>query len=500
MRGILATLALVALATAVAWFAFGRSSPADVVMLYLLVVVAASLTLGRGPSLLAAILSVAAFDFFFIPPYGTFSVDDPRHVVTFAVMLLVATVTDHLTRRVRDQARDAEEREHRTAALYEMSRDLAGAVERGELVASAASHIAHVFEGDVIVLVPDGEELTPVRRPGDRELSSEERGVARWVWANGREAGLGAQTFPAAAGLFLPLSTSHGPLGVLGLVPRDRTRLADPVERRFLAAFAAQMAMALERARLSEENARGRVETERERLRNALLSSVSHDLRTPLSVIEGAATTLLGEPAEMNAAVRRDLLETIHEEAESLNRRVRNLLDMTRVEAGALDLDIEWQSLEEVVGAALERVERGQAPHRISVELPAGLPLVACDGALLQQVIVNLLENALKYTPADAAVVIAARERRGEVVVSVADRGPGIPAGDEERIFTKFYRATTDRRVGGVGLGLAICRAIVGAHGGRIWAESREGGGAVFRLALPQKDRPPAAAPAELSE
>ena len=379
-----------------------------------------------------------------------------------------------------------------------MSRDLAGAVERGELVASAAFHIAHVFEGDVIVLVPDGEELTLVRRPGDRELSSEERGVARWVWANGHEAGLGAQMFPAAAALFLPLSTSHGPLGVLGLVPRDRARLADPAERLFLATFAAQVAVALERARLSEENARARVETERERLRNALLSSVSHDLRTPLGVIEGAATTLLGETAEMDAVVRRDLLETIHEEAESLNRRVRNLLDMTRVEAGALDLDLEWQSLEEVVGSALERVERGRPQTHVSVDLPDDLPLLACDGELMQQVLVNLLENALKYAPAASPVEIGARMRQGEVVVSVADRGPGIPKGEEERIFTKFYRASADRRVGGVGLGLAICRAIVNAHGGRIWAESRDGGGAVFRLALPQKDPPPAGAPEEV--
>jgi two-component system, OmpR family, sensor histidine kinase KdpD len=495
VKGILVAVALVTLATAVAWFAFGRSSPADVVMLYLLVVVAASLTLGRAPSLAAAILSVAAFNFFYIPPYGTFSVDEPRHVVTFAVMLLVALVTDHLARRVRDQARAAREREHRTGALYEMSRALGGAVERDELVAAAAGHIARVFEGEVIVLVPDGEELTVAWAPDQRELSAEERGLARLAWSNRQEAGLGAQTSPSAAGLFLPLATSHGPLGVLGLVPRDRGRLSDPVERRFLSAFAAQMAVALERARLSEENARARVETERERLRNALLSSVSHDLRTPLGVIEGAATTLLGERADMDAEVRRDLLETIHEEAESLNRRVRNLLDMTRVEAGALDLDVEWQSLEEVVGAALERVERGLPARRVSVELPEGLPLVACDGALIQQALVNLLENALKYAPADAPVEIAARQRGGEVVVSVADRGPGIPKGEEERIFTKFYRATTARRVGGVGLGLAICRAIVDAHGGRAWAENRDGGGAVFRLALPQKDPPPAGAP-----
>jgi two-component system sensor histidine kinase KdpD len=493
-------VALVALATGVAAFVFGHGYPADVVMLYLLVVVAASLTLGRGPSLAAAVLSVGAFDFFFIPPYGTFSVDDPRHLVTFGVMLLVATVTDHLARRVRDQARAARERERRTTALYEMNRDLGGVVERGELVASAARHIAHVFEGEVIVLWPEGVDLALAVRTGTRELTSEDRGVARWVWTHGEEAGLGAQMFPAAAGLFLPLAASHGPLGVLGLVPRDRARFSDPVERRFLATFAAQVATALERARLSEENARARVETERERLRNALLSSVSHDLRTPLGVIEGAATTLLGEPLDIDAAGRRDLLLTIHEEAESLNRRVRNLLDMTRVEAGALELDVEWQSLEEIVGAALERVERGDAGRRVAVELPAALPLVACDGTLIQQVLVNLLENALKYTPADSPVEISVRERAGEVALSVADRGPGVPKGEEERIFTKFYRATTDRRVGGVGLGLAICRAIVNAHGGRIWAESREGGGAVFRVALPQKDAPPAPAPEGIAE
>jgi two-component system sensor histidine kinase KdpD len=489
-----AALALVGGVATLALFAFGRDAPADVVMLFLLGVVVASLTLGRGPSLFAALLSVAAFDFFFVPPYLTFSVTDVRHLVTFAVMLLVALVMSHLTRRVRAPAAAARARERRTAALYDMSRDLGGAVERSELVARAARHIARVFEGDVTVFVPEGAELGVAFRSGRTPVSSEELDVARWVRTNRREAGLSTRTPADARGLYVPLSTTHGLLGVLAVAPRDPARFSDPEERRFLEAFAAQMGVAVERTQLAEESDRARLESERERLRSALLSSVSHDLRTPLGVIEGSASTLLDESAALDAGTRRDLLLTVREESERLGRRVRDLLDMTRLESGSVQLDLEWQSLEEVVGAALERVERGRVERRVTVELPESLPLLRCDGALVEQVLVNLLENALKYSPPGSPIEVSARDGGGEVVVSVADRGPGVPAGEEERIFEKFQRASTQR--GGVGLGLAICRAILAAHGGWIQARHRQGGGAVFHLGLPRQD-PPAGAPAE---
>ena len=484
--GYAAAAGLVALATAVAWFAFGHGYPSDVVMLYLLAVVIGSLSLGRGPSMATGLLSVLAFDFFFVPPYLTLSVTDLHHVVTFSVMLLVSAVMSHLTRRVRDQAQASREREKRTAALYEMSRDLGRALEKDALVATAARHIGRVFDSQVLVFVPEGADLAVAHRTtGVPTATSEEMGVARWVFANKREAGLSTATLPGAAGLFLPLATSEGLLGVLGLIPHDRRRFDDPEERRFLDAFAAQMGVAVERTQVAEETERARLEAERERLRSTLLSSVSHDLRTPLGVIEGAASTLLDPEVALDAPTQRDLLETIHEEAGRLNRRVRNLLDMTRLEAGAVQLNREWQSPEEVVGAALSHLHGRLEGTDVKVAVPADLPFVSCDAVLVEQVLVNLLENALKYSPAGGAIEVSAEVADGEVVVTIADRGPGIPRGEERRIFEKFYRVGRDASVGGVGLGLAICRAIVTAHGGRIWGENREGGGAAFHFSLP---------------
>jgi two-component system sensor histidine kinase KdpD len=407
------------------------------------------------------------------------------------VMLLVSVVMSHLTRRVRDQAAASRERERRTAALYDMSRDLGRALEKDALVAAAARHIGRIFDSQVLVFVPEGGDLGVVHRTtGAPTVTSEEMGVARWVFANNREAGLSTATLPGAAGLFLPLATSEGLLGVLGLIPHDRRRFDDPEERRFLDAFAAQMGVAVERTQVAEETERTRLEAERERLRSTLLSSVSHDLRTPLGVIEGASSTLLDHEVALDEPTQRDLLETIHEAAGRLNRRVRNLLDMTRLEAGAVELNREWQSPEEVVGVALGHLQGRLEGREVKVAVSADLPLFSCDAVLVEQVLVNLLENALKYSPPGAAIEVSAREEEHEIVISVADRGPGIPPGEEARIFEKFYRAARDRAVGGVGLGLAICRAIVAAHGGRIWAENRVGGGAAFHFALPRGDAP----------
>jgi two-component system sensor histidine kinase KdpD len=282
---------------------------------------------------------------------------------------------------------------------------------------------------------------------------------------------------------------------VLGTPPFD-----DPEEHRFLEAFAAQMGVAVERTQLSEQAQTARLAADREQLRNALLSSVSHDLRTPLGVIEGASSALLTAELSLDKEARRDLAETIHEEAERLNRRVRNLLDMTRLEAGAVRLDHEWQSLEEVVGAALGRVESPLGDGRVTVSLPPELPLVLCDGVLIEQVLVNLLENAIKYSPPASPIEVGARDAASEIVVTVADRGAGLPPGEEDRIFEKFYRSERNRTTGGVGLGLAICRAIVSAHGGRIWAENGPSGGAAFRFSLPKGVESAALPPREEEE
>jgi two-component system, OmpR family, sensor histidine kinase KdpD len=488
---------IVALVTIVAWLAFDPSHMADAVMLYLLGVVVASLRLGRGPSLATALLSVFVFDFLFIRPHLGLVITDARHLVTFAVMLLVAVVINTLARRTREQAEAARHRERRTAALYEMSRDLGSALERPTLLSAAARHIGHDFDAEVVVLAtarpwregrpaPDApDRLVVMHQTPGAQMSALETAAAQCAWRTGHEAGVGSLAFPQVGGLYLPLATSQGKLGVLAVFARDRSRLRDEDERRFLGTFAAQVALALERAFLAEVAEDVRLAAEAEKLRNALLSSVSHDLRTPLGAISGAASTLLALGGSLDEPTRRELLETVSEEADRLGRRVSNLLDMTRLEAGAVSLKLEWQPLEEVVGSALAQLRGPLAGRGVRTDLPRSLPPVRIDSVLVGQVLVNILENALKYSPPGSPVEVAAEHRECYVLVSVADRGPGIRRGEEGLIFERFHQSVTDRTTRGVGLGLSICRAIVDAHGGRIWAENRDGGGSVFRVSLP---------------
>jgi two-component system sensor histidine kinase KdpD len=471
--------------------AFGAAQLADIVMLYLLGIVLVSLRWGLWPSLLTAVLSVVTLDFFFIPPFHTFAVSDVSHVTTFAVMFIVALVISGLTKRVRDQAEAAREREIRTASLYSLSGALARAKTTSDVVAAGAQHVHDVFGMRATVLVPgvSGRLAAPSKTgawafvPDDKEL-----GVAEWSWLNGRPAGAGTDTLPSSKGSYLPLEASGRRVGVLGVEMRHAHETHD--QRQHLAAFAGQIAGALERTRLAEKAQQAQLRVEAEQLRNSLLSSVSHDLRTPLAVITGAASALL--EGKLDESMQKDLTETVLTEAELLNRLVRNLLDMTRLEAGAVAVKKEWQSVEEAVGAALERVDRIVGDRKIATHLPADLPLVPYDSVLLQQVLVNLLENAVKYTPAGTEITVAARQLpNDEIEIEVADRGPGLPPGEEAKVFAKFYRAERGRG-GGVGLGLTICKGIVTAHGGRIWAQNRAHGGASFYFTLPIEGTPPA--------
>jgi two-component system sensor histidine kinase KdpD len=484
--GAAAAAVVVAACTALGWYGFGQHQLADVVMVYLLGVVVVAMRFGYVPSLLTAVLSVVAFDFFFVPPYFSFAVSDLRHTLTFAVMFLVAFVISHLTKRIRDQADSARGSERRTASLYGISRELAFATSRERLLETAARHLHDVFAVRVAVLLPGPEgALEPVLAERDTlQAGDKEWGVAEWVWLNQRPAGVGTDTLPASRGLFLPLKGSRGRVGVLALFPSAETRLNDPDERQLLDTFAGLIGSSLERTQLADEARRARLRAETEQLRNSLLSSVSHDLRTPLAVVTGATSSLLDEHGPRDEGARRELLQTAHEEALRLNRLVRNLLDMTRLEAGALKVHKELQPVEEVVGAALDRMEDRLRGRDVHTSIPDDLPLVPFDPALIEQVLINLLENATKYTPAGSPIDIVARGQDDSVLVEVADRGPGVSEQDVERVFDKFYRVR-EGEGGGVGLGLTICRGIVSAHGGRIWVEPRPGGGASFRFTLP---------------
>ena len=483
---------VVAFCTAVAWVMFPHFELANIIMVYLLGVVGVAARSGRGPSIAASILSVAAFDFFFVRPYFSFAVSDTQYLVTFGVMLVVAVVISGLTIRIRAQAEAARHRERRTAALYAMSRELAS-VRGGENILSAATrHIAEVFRCQVVVLIPDdsGRPTIQAGLPAQFAMDTTELGVSQWVYEHRQMAGLGTSTLPGAKALYLPLVAPRGTLGVLGVRPAEARALEGPEQLHQLETFANQTALALERAQLAEEAQQAQVRAEAERLRNALLSSVSHDLRTPLATIMGAASSLLEDGTHFHRGTWQDLLQSIVDEAERLNRLVSNLLDMTRLEAGTHAVKKEWHSLEEVVGTALARMGKRLGNHPVAIHVPADLPLVQMDGVLIEQVLINLLDNGVKYTPRGSGIDISASSSDDAVLIQVADRGPGFGPGEEERVFDKFYRGqTADSR--GVGLGLAICRAIVEAHGGKIWAENRPGGGAVFRFTLPAKEVPP---------
>ncbi len=484
---------VVALSTVVSFPVFTYLSLTNVAMVFLLGVALAAYRYGRGPTIFAAFLSIALFDFFFVPPRFTFAVSDASYVFTFGVMLAIALLISGLTLRIRAQAETARERERRTAALYAMSRELAATRGESELVSAAARHVRDTFGAPAQILLPDGSGRlqTPVGTSPAYPMDDKEQSVAMWVFGRGRVAGAGTDTLPAAQGLYVPLVGSTGIIGVLGLRPADPKRFQDPAVQGLLETFAGQAAVALERAMLAERAHREQVEIEAERLRTSLLSSLSHDMRTPLGAITGALTSVLEDRGTLSDAARRDLLKTALEESQRMNRLIGNLLDMIRVESGALQVQKEWQPLEESVGVALIRLEDRLRDHPVQVTLPPDLPLVPLDAVLIEQVFINLLENAVKYTPSGTPIEISATAVDGAVRVDVADRGPGLPPGEELRIFEKFYRVPGATATSGVGLGLTICRGIITAHRGRIWAENRPGGGAVFHFTLPLAGAPP---------
>jgi len=478
-----------ALCTLLAFAMYRRFELSNLVMIYLLGVTVAGLRLGRGPSALTAVLNVAAFDFFFVPPRYSFAVSDVQYLVTFGTMVTIALVIANLTASVRQQTRVAGARERRTALLYAMSRELAATRGIDNMARVAVRHVAEVFDCRAVVLLPaaDGKLRYPSEPPLDSSFRRADLAVAQWVADHGRPAGLGTDTLPAARGQYLALGEEGRTVGVLGVLPSNARRVLLPEQSHLLSTFAGQIALALERARLAEVAEASSLAAERETLRNTLLASISHDLRTPLAVMAAAGSTLAQHGERLDEATRVALARSVETKAREMSDLVSNVLDLVRLESGQVALRRDWQTLDDLIGSALAACTERLAAHRIELQLSPDLPPVWVDATLIVQVLTNLFDNIAKYTPPGTRVLVsaAAEPDRNFVRVTLDDEGPGLPPGDPARLFDKFQRGSDEGAVVGVGLGLAICQAIVRAHGGEIEAHRLDAGGARFTFTLP---------------
>jgi len=496
--------AVVALATIVCWLLSAHIDRINLIMVYLLATVVTAWRFGRGPSVLATVLGVLLFDFLFVPPYYSFVFSDTQYTITFAVMLIIGLVISGLTAFGRRQAAVARHRERRTRELYELSRELAGSRHLDELCAILCRHVVASMDCEAVALLPDGEghiqdpsnfctrgQVRPLGSVNRFPVPGNELGIAQYSFDHQVMAGLNTGTLAGADSIYLPLKALRRCVGVLAVRPNDLRQLQIPEQMHLLEAFVSQSAVAMERVQLAEAAQTAGLEIEAERMRNVLLSSISHDFRTPLATIIGSASTLLeSDAAQLDDARRRSLLRGLIDEAQRMNRLMANLLDLTRLSSGKVVLKRELVSIEELVGAVLARLDEALAGRQVSVEIAPDLPLVPCDEVLIAQVLGNLVENAIKHTPPGTPMEIRAGTSDGKLIVRVRDHGPGLPSGEETRVFEKFHRVRAEEAQSGFGLGLSICKYIVEAHGGSIDATSIDAssdadGGAEFRFELP---------------
>ena len=429
-----------------------------------------------------------------VDPRLTFTVADTEYIFTFVGLFVVGLVISSLAARSHDQAEAARRREAQAVVLYELSRDLAAASGLDDILHVVVRHVGETFSREAAILLPTGESLRPRALSPGFALGENELAVATWAFKQGQPAGRGTDTLPAATVRCMPLKTTRGVIGVLGVKPVDPDSYLAPEQRRLLEAFASQAALGIERAELADQARLAQLSQATEALQRALLNSISHDLRTPLVSITGTLTSLEEEGACLDEPAQRSLITMAREEAERLNRLVGNLLDMTRIEAGALRTSPEPCDIQEVVSAVLDRLGSRLDGRPVTVEAPS--VLVPMDFVLMVQVLLNLLENALKYSPPGTPIGVEAKVIGSTLEIAVLDRGYGVPAEDLERIFDKFYRVQRPQGISGTGLGLAICQGIVEAHRGRIWAQNRPGGGTIVTVALPCEP----AAPTDLAE
>lgn len=473
--------------TLVARLVFGQLELANLVMLYLLGVVYIATRFGRGPSILTSILGVACFDFLFVEPYYSFTVNDSQFLITLLAMLVVSVVISNLMINVRSQAKVAAHRERRAAILYAMSKDLAASQTEFDVVCTAVKHLHNEFSSRNVILLPNhnGHIVYPSQASLTESLLSTDLSVAQWVFDHNEIAGQGTNTLPGASAVYFPFHNEDQVLGVLALLPINLRRIFLPEQQKLLETFLRLIGQAIARIRFAEQARQNHSQIEAERLRNSLLSAISHDLRTPLASIMGSASTLVEDDGQLKNSDKIELTKGIVEEAERMSKLVNNILEMAKLDAGVLELKREWHPVDEIIGTVLTLLQKPLKDRVVNVKMPTGICMLYVDAVMIEQVLINLLENALRYTPAGSNLDLTVQSNDTSVMISLADYGPGIPKGQEERLFEKFFRSRSEAAQSGVGLGLAICRSIIEVHKGRIYAENRTGGGAVFTFVLP---------------
>ncbi|MCB5410929.1 sensor histidine kinase [Pseudogemmobacter faecipullorum] len=478
----------VGIATAIGMALFHVMGVRNIGLIFLMAVLTSAATAGLWPALFTSVLGALAYNYFFLWPLYTLAIDDAESVVAFVTFLAAAALTSNLTARVHRAARVARARARTTESLYLFSKRLSIAATLDDVLWVAVNHMASMLRVNTVLLLPEGNRVT-VRAgfPPDDTLADFDIAAAQWAFEHNHPAGRGADTLPGARRLYLPLRTGRQTIGVVGLDNDKTGPLLTPDQQRLFDALADQAALAIERIQLVGDLDKAKLGAEADRLRSALLTSISHDLRTPLAAIMGAAGTLRDYFTALPEAGRRDLLLTVVDESERLNRFIANLLDMTRIESGATAPNLSTLALDEALGAVLRRAGKLLAQHRTEVSLPEGLPMLRLDPVLFEQVLFNLLDNAAKYAPAQSLIRITARTEGGQLILQIQDEGPGIPEADLERVFDIFYRVLKGDQVqAGTGLGLAICRGFITAMGGTITAQNRrDRSGAVFTLRLP---------------
>jgi two-component system sensor histidine kinase KdpD len=469
--------------------------PTNLVMLYLVAVVISAVFFGRGPSILVSFLSVLLFDYFFVNPLLSFSVSDTQYLLTFTGLLLVGLIISNSASMLRDQVDALRRREHSSQVLNNLSRELTSAATLDQVLDIAIRNSMELFEKEAIIFLVENQTLNPRTWTPGFQFSEKDRAVAEWSYQNNQPAGAGTDTLPASSIRFMPLHTSHGVVGVWGIRVIDAKRSLSSEQRGLMDNFTSLIALAIERASFAQQAAHAEVLKTQEKLQTALLNSISHELRTPLASITGVLTSLsetekaTKKVNRLDSRTRLELLESATDQAIRLNQFVENLLDMSRLEAGALQLHKELTEIQDLIGSVVAKLGKQVGNHHLEIYIPPAMPPVSMDSNLMAQVLVNILDNAIKYSPVNSPIDIEVDSRKEEVLISIKDRGIGIPLADLNKVFDKFYRVQQKRDTAGTGLGLSICKGIVEAHGGQISIVNNPDKGVTVSFTLPLQER-----------